>query len=245
MRSTRRVERVDTEVKEVIVTSSWDDGHKYDLRLAHMLKRYGLRATFYISPRNREFAEVDLLTPQQIKELSNDFEIGSHTVTHPRLPAISQSQASEEITDSKTMLEDITGQAVISFCYPGGAYTSVHPKLVKDAGYRYARTVVRHAFTIDKPYEAPTSLHARNNQCDLWKIARFAKFRPVNFRHYLEWDSLGRAMFDRVAGTGGIFHVWGHSWEIHQHNDWERLEGMVRYISARPGVKYVTNGELA
>lgn len=217
-----------------------------------MLKQYGLKATFYISPRNREFTEGDLLTQQEIREISSAFEIGSHTVTHPRLPTIPQSQAREEIANSKTILEDITGQEVSSFCYPGGAYTSVHTQLVKDAGYRYARTVVRYAFIVDEPYEAPTSLHTYDHWSDLyhhwsdlWKIARFAKFRSVSPRQYYKWDSLGRAMFDRVAGTGGVFHIWGHSWEIDQHNDWERLEGMFRYISARPGVKYVTNGELA
>jgi peptidoglycan-N-acetylglucosamine deacetylase len=236
---------VDTGVKAVIVTTSWDDGHKHDLRLARMLKQYGLNATFYISPRNREFAEGDLLTQQEIRDISSDFEIGSHTVTHPRLPAIPQSQAREEITDSKSILEDIIGQTINSFCYPGGAYTSVHTQFVKDAGYRYARTVARYAFTVDEPYEAPTSLHTYNHWSDLWKIACFAKFQPVRLRQYFEWDSLGRAMFDRVAGTGGVFHIWGHSWEIDQHNDWERLEGVFRYISARPGVKYVTNGELA
>lgn len=235
----------------MIVTSSWDDGHKYDLRLARMLKQYGLEATFYISPRNREFAAGDLLTQQEIREISSDFEIGAHTVTHPRLPTIPLSEAWEEITDSKSILEDITGQAISSFCYPGGAYTSVHTQLVKDAGYRYARTVARYAFTVDEPYEAPTSLHTYDHWSDLyhhwfdlWKIARFARFQPVNPRQYYKWDSLGRAMFDRVAGTGGVFHIWGHSWEIDQHNDWERLESMFRYLSARPGVKYVTNGEL-
>ena len=50
---------------------------------------------------------------------------------------------------------------------------------------------------------------------------------------------------DCIARMDGVFHIWGHSWEIDQHNDRERLEGMFRYISARPGVKYITNGELA
>jgi peptidoglycan-N-acetylglucosamine deacetylase len=233
-------------MKGAIVTSSWDDGHKCDLRLARMLKQYGMKATFYVSPRNKEWAESDLLTQKEIREVSNDFEIGSHTVTHPRLPTISQGQARKEIVDSKAMLEDMTGQAIMSFCYPGGAYTAVHPQLVRDAGYRFARTVIRYAFRVDEPYEAPTSLHARNHwRSDLWKIACFAKFHPLAVRNYLEWDSLGRAMFDRVAGMGGVFHIWGHSWEIDQHNDWERLEGMFSYLSARSGVQYVTNGELA
>ena len=211
-----------------------------------MLKQYGLKATFYVSPRNKEWAEGDLLTTNEIREIGNDFEIGSHTVTHPRLPTIPESRARKEIIDSKAILEDITGQAIMSFCYPGGAYTSVHPQLVKDAGYRFARTVIRYAFGVDEPYEAPTSIHAYNHwRSDFWKIASFAKFQPVAIRHCLEWDSLGRAMFDRVAGTGGVFHIWGHSWEIDQHNDWERLESMFRYLGARSGVKYATNGELA
>jgi peptidoglycan/xylan/chitin deacetylase (PgdA/CDA1 family) len=211
-----------------------------------MLKKYGLKATFYVSPRNKEWAEGDLLTQNEIREIGNDFEIGSHTVTHPRLPTISHNQARNEIVDSKAMLEDITGQAIGSFCYPGGAYTSVHPHLVRDAGYRFARTVMSYAFRVDEPYEAPTSLHACNHwRSDLWKIASFAKFQPVAIRHYLEWDSLGRAMFDRIAGTGGVFHIWGHSWEIDQHHDWERLEGLFRYLSARSDVQHATNGELA
>lgn len=232
-------------MKSVMVTSSWDDGHKHDLRLARLLEQYGLKGTFYISPRNREWAGGELLKQREIKEISNAFEIGSHTVTHPLLPTIPRSQAREEITDSKAILEDITGQEVVSFCYPGGAYTSVHPNLVKEAGYRFARTVIRYAFRVDEPYEAPTSLHTYNHwKSDLWTIAGFAKFQPVALRHYLGWDSLGRAMFDRVARRGGVFHIWGHSWEIDQHNDWKRLEGMFRYLSARPGVKYVTNGDL-
>lgn len=233
-------------MKSVVVTSSWDDGHKYDLRLARMLKKYGLKATFYVSPRNREWEVGDLLKPNEIREIGDDFEIGSHTVTHPRLPVIPQTQARAEIVDSKTMLEDITGHAIRSFCYPGGAYTSVHPNLVRDAGYQFARTVTRYAFRVDEPYEAPTSLHAYNHwRSDLWKIVRFARLQPVAIRHCLHWDSLGRAMFDHVSMTGGIFHIWGHSWEIDQHNDWDRLEGMFRYLSTRPGVRYVTNGELA
>src|SRR5215475_189864 len=117
-------------MKAVIVTSSWDDGHKYDLRLARMLQQYGLKATFYVSPRNREWTAGDLLTQNEIRDIGDHFEIGSHTVTHPRLPAIPQSQATREIFDSKAILQDITGQEVNSFCYPGGAYTPIHPRLV-------------------------------------------------------------------------------------------------------------------
>ena len=231
-------------MKTVVVTTSWDDGHKHDLRLAQLLKDYGLKATFYVSPENQEFAQHDLLTLPELREISRDFEIGAHTLTHPRLPTISQEQARKEIIESKAVLEEVTGKEISTFCYPGGAYRALHVKLVRDAGYRYARTVLRYRFEMDKPHEAPTSMQAYNHRSDVWKIARFARFQPMNFLRYLKWDTLARAMFDRVVEDGGVYHIWGHSWEIDRHNDWERLETVFRYISAHPKVKYVTNGEL-
>ena len=65
--------------KQIIVTTSWDDGHKLDLKLAKLLKKYGIGGTFYISPKNREFREEDLLLDEEIIKLDRDFEIwGSH-----------------------------------------------------------------------------------------------------------------------------------------------------------------------
>ena len=209
-----------------------------------MLKEHGLGATFYVAPQNQEFTKSDLLTSQQVRDLSRDFEIGAHSITHRRLPAISEQQAEREIVESKAVLEQITGKEVKTFCYPGGEYTQLHVRLVKDAGYQYARTTARYSFTVDSPYEAGTSLHVYNHRFDLWQTARFAKFRPIKVLRYLEWDALARAMFDRVIKEGGVYHIWGHSWEIDEHNDWERLEDVFRYISANPKVKYVTNGEL-
>ena len=232
-------------MKTIMLTTSWDDGHRDDIGLARMLKEHGLKGTFYVCPRDHEFARQDLLTSQEIKNISQDFEIGAHTLTHPRLPTISEGQAEEEIFGSKTVLEEITGEKVDAFCYPYGSYTKAHVQLVKNAGYRYARTVTRYKFGFDSPYEAGTSVHAYNHGWyDLWRISNFAKFRPAKALQYAEWDSLACAMFDRIITQGGIYHLWGHSWEIKKHNDWDRLEKVFRYISAHPKVKYVVNGEL-
>jgi peptidoglycan-N-acetylglucosamine deacetylase len=231
-------------MKTAVVTTSWDDGHKFDLRLARMLKEHGLRATFYVAPENHEFPKQDLLTLPEIRDISQDFEIGAHSMTHRRLPAIPEEQSKKEIIASKEVLEQITGKEIKAFCYPYGAYTRLHVELVKNAGYRYARTITRYAFTMEDPYQAGTSLHVYNHRFDLWQTARFAKFRPIKTLHCLEWDALAQAMFDQVIKEGGIYHIWGHSWEIDEHNDWERLENIFRYIGANPKVNYVTNGEL-
>lgn len=232
-------------MKTIMLTTSWDDGHRDDIRLARMLKEHGIKGTFYVCPRDREFTHQDLLTPQEIKNISSDFEIGAHTLTHPRLPEISKGQAEEEIFGSKAVLEEIAGKKVVTFCYPYGSYAKAHLQLVKDAGYRYARTVTRYQFGFTNPYEAGTSIHAYSHGWfDLWRISHFAKFRPAEALRYIEWDVLACAMFDRVIREGGTYHLWGHSWEIDKYNGWDRLERVFRYISGHPQVKYVANGEL-
>jgi peptidoglycan-N-acetylglucosamine deacetylase len=233
-------------MKTAVLTTSWDDGHRYDVRLARMLKEHGLKATFYVAPENQEFAKDDLLSLPEIRDLSQDFEIGAHSMTHRRLPTISEQEAAREISESKAVLEQVIGKEIKAFCYPGGAYTKLHVQLVKDTGYRYARTVARYTFKVEDPYEAGTSLHVYNHRFgfDLWQTARFVKFQPIKVLRCLEWDALAKVMFDQVIKEGGIYHIWGHSWEIDEHGDWELLEDVFRYISANPKVSYVTNGDL-
>jgi peptidoglycan/xylan/chitin deacetylase (PgdA/CDA1 family) len=231
---------------QITVTTSWDDGHVLDLKLAGLLKRYQLAGTFYISPENREINPSNRLTPDQIRGLSRDFEIGAHTLSHPRLPQVDDAAANHEIAGSKTALEAILNHPVTTFCYPGGAYTPAHLPMVEAAGYTYARTVERFKFSVGpNRFTAPTSLHAYRHWSDLPAIARFAKFHPVRTLSYLlNWDKLAMAMFDEQVRTGGIFHLWGHSWEVDQLGDWDRLERVLHHISQHQNVHYATNGEL-
>src|SRR5262249_40656948 len=64
-------------------------------------------------------------------------------------------------------------------------------------------------------------------------------------RRIVDWAALAIALFDEVHATGGVFHVWGHSWEIDQRHDWQRLERVLTHISRRDDVRYVTNSDLA
>ena len=231
---------------KVIVTTSWDDGHILDLKLAKLLVRHNLAATFYVSPEDREFKPSDRLTSEQVRKLSTQFEIGAHTLTHPRLPKIDDAAATREIANSKTTLESMIGQKVTTFCYPGGAYNQTHVRMAQDAGYTYARTVDRFSYQVgDNRLAAPTTVHAYRHWSDLPRIAAIAGYNPVKtLRYLLNWDLLAIAMFDRVSKTGGVFHLWGHSWEIDANNDWSRLEHVMRHVSGRQNVSYLVNGAL-
>jgi glycosyltransferase involved in cell wall biosynthesis len=236
----------DEKKQSAIVTTSWDDGHVLDLKLASLLKKFSIKGTFYISPQNREFEKSELLDENQIKLLSRDFEIGAHTLTHLRLSALSAEIAVAEISESKKYLETITGRPVESFCYPGGDYDLANTYQVEKSGFRSARTTKRFYFsTGENPCEIPTSVHAYDHWSDIWKIAAFAKFNPLKFfRYYRHWDMLAMAMFDHATRRRGVFHLWGHSWEIDRHNDWEKLEKVFEYISNHQDIKYLTNREL-
>lgn len=232
---------------DVLVTTSWDDGHILDVKLAALLKQYGVRGTFYVSPRDREFPQEVLLTDAQVRELSNDFEIGAHTMTHPVLPSIDPVIAEKEIVNSKTYLENVLGKPVRSFCYPRGAYRTSDVRAVKEAGFRFARTVQRFKTVIDpkRPFTVPTSIHAYDHFSDVWGVLKLARFNPFVFwKLYHDWAAQAIALFDQTRKRGGIFHLWGHSWEVALHNDWRRLEEVIRYIGNHPDVRYVTNSEL-
>jgi glycosyltransferase involved in cell wall biosynthesis/peptidoglycan/xylan/chitin deacetylase (PgdA/CDA1 family) len=232
-------------MKQVLVTTSWDDGHRLDVRLGALLKKYHIPATFYVSPHDHEFAAEDRLTDEQVQMLGRDFEIGAHTMTHPRLTEVDDQTAAMEIGDSKRYLERLLGKPISTFCYPGGNYRAKHVKMVRDAGFAYARTVQRHSRNLKGSLlEGGTTVNAYNHYQDLWKIARFARFNPLRTYRYFQWDVLAKAMFDKILEDGGVFHLWGHSWEIDNHGDWEKLEDVLRYISGRSEVSYVANGAL-
>src|ERR1700735_3499371 len=108
--------------RSTYITTSWDDGHPLDLRVAELLAKYGLSGTFYV-PKT---AETGTMTTSQVAELSRAFEIGAHTVHHVELTCTSGHQVWQELVDSKAWVEDCTGKPCPMFCPPKGMFSSRH-----------------------------------------------------------------------------------------------------------------------
>lgn len=73
-------------------------------------------------------------------------EVGSHTVTHPVLSALSPDQADAELIGSKQVIEAHMGYPVVSVAYPYGrpeAIGEVGVQAAKRAGYRCGVTTVQ------------------------------------------------------------------------------------------------------
>jgi peptidoglycan/xylan/chitin deacetylase (PgdA/CDA1 family) len=85
----------------------------------------------------------DGLSESQVAELAQSpwAIIGSHTLTHPNLPACSSDQMREEIIESRRILHKSIHQPVDFFAYPTGYYNRAAAETVHDAGYKAAFAV--------------------------------------------------------------------------------------------------------
>lgn len=232
-------------MKHTIVTTSWDDGHKLDIRLATLLKKYGIKGTFYISPLNREYKKEDLLSKNDIKNLAKDFEIGAHTMSHPYLTKIPLVQAAYEISESKKYLENVIGNEITSFCYPYGDYNQKIVHLVSENNFKIARTIKRFSFEKPtKPFEMGTTFHTYIHYSEIPRIVSFTKINMFTLAKYTNWENSTKDLFDYAYKHNSLFHLWGHAIEFEKFNEWDKLEKVFAYFSQRKNVLYKTNGEL-
>ncbi|MGH7771185.1 MAG: polysaccharide deacetylase family protein [Candidatus Binatia bacterium] len=83
------------------------------------------------------------LSPHEVCWLAEGglVEVGAHTMTHPVLAVLSESEQRIEISGSKARLEEILGHPVTSFSYPYGSqsdYTMETAFVVREAGFACA-----------------------------------------------------------------------------------------------------------
>jgi peptidoglycan-N-acetylglucosamine deacetylase len=230
----------------VIFTTSWDDGHPLDLRLADLLAEHGGRGTFYVPVKFEHRLEASDL--QRLRNLG--MEIGAHTVNHVDLTAAADPLG--ELVDGKRYLEDVLGEEITSFAYPFGRFNSRVSRLAKSAGYRLARTTM--AFSTRRgfnPYQMPTSFQFV--PCKRAIHARHA-LREWNLKGLLTWCGrwrcetslrrLGQLALEEAGCSDGVIHIWGHSWEIDSQRLWQELKASLREIQQQLGLTSMTNSEV-
>jgi peptidoglycan/xylan/chitin deacetylase (PgdA/CDA1 family) len=221
---------------KALMTTSWDDGHPADLRIANLLKKYNLDGTFYVPLRSQR----NLVSPPEMRSLAAEFEIGGHTINHVSLTTISDAVAWEEISGCRPIIEDIVGLPCLMFCFPNGRYARRHVSMVHQAGYRGCRTVELLSFTprviagipvlatTIQAFPHPSASYIKNA---LKRMAFPAIGRCFRYRPGRGWIRLAAAMLEVVCIHGGVFHLWGHSWEIDQCEAWGELEKVLSMMA--------------
>jgi peptidoglycan/xylan/chitin deacetylase (PgdA/CDA1 family) len=237
--------------KRRIVTTSWDDGDRSDLRVGELLLSKEVKGTFYV-PITPSAARPSL-SHQELRSLSSEgFEIGAHGFSHKLLWGLSAEELAKEVSPCKPILENILGTEIRMFCYPKGRYDSNVVRTLKEAGYVGARTVRMLATRMDfDPFEIPTTVqivpHRRFGY--IKNVARARKLEGLqvflaNMTRLDNWLDLAKRLFDSVLLKGGIWHLYGHSWEIDELGLWKDLERILDYVGKRKDVTYIPNWEV-
>ena len=132
------------------VILTFDDGYLDNYTNAlPLLERFGMTAVVFLvaDPQLSSNAWdaaagepwAPLMTREQAREMSRaGIEIGSHTLTHPRLPDLAADRLAWELGESKRVLESWLGTPVVSLAYPYGAVDERVKRAAQLAGYECA-----------------------------------------------------------------------------------------------------------
>lgn len=223
--------------KRLIVTTSWDDGHPADLRIASLLARYGLAGTFYVPNRNVEGRPV--MVESEIREVSQGFEIGGHSRDHVVLPRLPRDEVLVQVSENKAWLEQLLGRAVTGFCYVQGRHSPMVSSVVREAGYTYARTVTSFRRTPGHdPFLIPATIQLmpHGNASTIRHLLRRGPTPErvgLALRALRHGDLVRRidAVIDACRTTPSLFHLWGHSWELEAYELWPQFEAVLARLA--------------
>lgn len=140
------------------VAVTFDDGYRsvYDHALP-ILEEYGFPATVFVPtqlmrdggpllwPGIDHWAdqptrdELEAMTAAQLRLLiAKGWEIGSHTLTHPKLPELEDDELRHQLVESKKQCAELTEAPCTSLAFPYGAVDHRVIGAAEDAGYKAA-----------------------------------------------------------------------------------------------------------
>lgn len=177
-------------------------------RILILLDEGGVKATFFT------LGWIAKRYPDMVRRIAaNGHEIASHGWGHHRVSELEPPEFKEDVIRSKTILEDIAGQAVIGYRAPSfsvGRHNQWALDVLADAGYRYSSSIypIQHDH-----YGIPDA-------------PRFAYY-PRCPNGLLEVPITTVRLFQRnfPAGGGGYFRLWPYPvsrWFLQRLNNHEK-----------------------
>jgi peptidoglycan/xylan/chitin deacetylase (PgdA/CDA1 family) len=142
-------------LRKPLFAVTFDDGYLDNLTEAlPVLLHYCIPATIFVTTR---FCDQTIRHPRyshhggqrlhlnwdEVRQLASTpgITIGSHTLTHPHLPTLSEDAAQQEIAASRAEISAQLHRSVDLFCYPSGDLSARELALVQQAGYAAAVSV--------------------------------------------------------------------------------------------------------
>jgi peptidoglycan/xylan/chitin deacetylase (PgdA/CDA1 family) len=116
------------------------------------LIRRGIHATVFVTvgvlgkpaawwPATDPERTRNIATAEHIRSLPTEWiGVGAHTMTHPRLSALEESEARQEISEPRRHLESLVGYRIRSLSFPYGDFDEDVVRWSREAGYDLAFT---------------------------------------------------------------------------------------------------------
>lgn len=123
------------EVPRSAVIITFDDGYKDNIEAIRILKIFRFPATIFLISERLGMPEY--LTHKDVEWFLRDtpVRIGSHTLTHPYLPAVDPAQLKDEIQFSKLKLEGLFAREIKTIAFPLGGFNQQVLTEVEKADY--------------------------------------------------------------------------------------------------------------
>jgi peptidoglycan/xylan/chitin deacetylase (PgdA/CDA1 family) len=190
--------------KSVVIT--FDDGHESNYTIAFPLfKKYNFKATFFIT--TDWIGKHGYMTSKQLKKLKEEgMSVQSHAKTHFFLDEMSIDNIYEELEQSKKVLENILGEKVTFFSFPGGRYNSNVIKFAKEIGYL--------AFFSSSPF----SIKRFGNVFLIGRYGMKYSFGEINYEKLFQLNPVEKLaiktayyvkrLFKKVIGNNIYYYLW-------------------------------------
>ncbi|MGH3782565.1 MAG: polysaccharide deacetylase family protein [Pseudonocardiaceae bacterium] len=140
-----------------LVGLTFDDGYTdFHEHALPVLVRFGFTATVFViadllggaNDWDQPGPRKTLMTAGEIRYIAaSGMEIGSHSRRHVSLTSINTADLTAEVSESRAILQEVSGQEVAGFCYPYGHVDALAVNAVRAAGYQYGCAIWRSRLT--------------------------------------------------------------------------------------------------
>ena len=225
--------------KNKAVTFSFDDGNFQDEKVITILNKYNLKGTFNLcsgllgkpwqNSHDGKTADCTKIKPERVKDVYLGHEVASHTISHPRLTELSDSEVIRQVEEDRLYLSNLVGYDVVGFAYPNSApnYDKRVLDLIKNkTGIKYARTV--------------------NFTWDFSKSINLFEFHPTVYQAQIDRAiALAKEFTQKSFDSPTVFSIMGHSYEADLDLlTWEKFDELCAILSNHDDIFYGTNKDI-
>lgn len=168
-------------IPDKLVVLSFDDGPvSHATFVAHLLKKYGFGATFFVCEFPPDFADkTKYMSWQQMKQLDDmGFEVANHTRNHVQVSKMDKKKFREELSYIEDTCKALKIKTpLVSFAYPGYGIAASALPVLKEKGYLFARTGGNRAYDpeMDHPYLIPSFTMTDSNKAEIMGAFQLAR----------------------------------------------------------------------